>query len=232
MKKYLSSLIFVLIAGLTFAQDNYQDVVYSKDGSITRGVITEQVPNQHIYIKTPDGKTFVYQMFEVEKVSKEPFQAVSEITHTNAGLQTGIKQIVEAAYLIDAASYGMDGKKVNIISSYQVNPFFSFGAGTGIRYYPEVRTTLIPVFGDVRIHFMDKKVSPYLSLLVGFSYNASENWEKTGGIFNPTAGLSFKLSEGFAMHVGLGLELQNINYYFGTYKEDADAISLNFGFSF
>lgn len=39
MKKYLALLLFAIITTVSFGQNNYQDVVYLKNGSITRGVI-------------------------------------------------------------------------------------------------------------------------------------------------------------------------------------------------
>ncbi|MGD9581444.1 MAG: hypothetical protein AB7V50_08725 [Vampirovibrionia bacterium] len=71
MKKYLALLLFACIATLSFGQSNYQDVVYLKNGSIIRGVIIEQVPNKSIKIETTDRNVFVYQMDEIEKLTKE-----------------------------------------------------------------------------------------------------------------------------------------------------------------
>jgi hypothetical protein len=54
------------------AQNNYQDVVYLKNGSIIKGMIIEQIPNVSIKIQTPDQNIFVYKMDEIEKMTKEP----------------------------------------------------------------------------------------------------------------------------------------------------------------
>jgi len=69
----ISTTILVLLlvcgfAGIVHAED--QDVVYLKDGSIIRGTIIEQVPNVSLKIKTKDGSVFVYQMDEVDKITK------------------------------------------------------------------------------------------------------------------------------------------------------------------
>ncbi len=48
-----------------------QDVVYLKNGSIIRGVIIEQIPEQSLKIRTADGSVFVYQMSEIERIRKE-----------------------------------------------------------------------------------------------------------------------------------------------------------------
>lgn len=75
MKKYLALLLFALITTVSFGQSNYQDVVYLKNGSIIRGVIIEQVPNKSIKIETADRNVFVYQMEEIEKITKETFDS-------------------------------------------------------------------------------------------------------------------------------------------------------------
>ena len=48
----------------------FLDVVYLKNGSVIRGMIIEQKPNE--YIKIQSGKNiFVYQMDEIDKITKE-----------------------------------------------------------------------------------------------------------------------------------------------------------------
>ena len=78
MKKYLVLLLFALITTMSFGQSNYQDVVYLKNGSIIRGVIIEQVPDKSIKIETADRNVFVYQMEEIEKITKEQFDKKSD----------------------------------------------------------------------------------------------------------------------------------------------------------
>ncbi len=49
----------------------YVDVIYLKNGSIIRGMVMEQIPNESIKIQTADGSLFVYKMDEVLKITKE-----------------------------------------------------------------------------------------------------------------------------------------------------------------
>jgi hypothetical protein len=49
----------------------YVDVVYLKNGSVIRGLIMEQIPNETLKIQTADGSLFVYKMEEVVKITKE-----------------------------------------------------------------------------------------------------------------------------------------------------------------
>lgn len=54
------------------AQQQLQDVVYLKNGSVIRGVIIEQVPNRSIRIQTVDGNVFVYNFEDIQRITKEP----------------------------------------------------------------------------------------------------------------------------------------------------------------
>ena len=51
--------------------NQYQDVVYLKNGSKIKGVLIEQIPNKSLKIQTKDGSIFNYNMDEVEKITKE-----------------------------------------------------------------------------------------------------------------------------------------------------------------
>jgi len=79
MKKsmFISLVIFVfsfsaLLIVSAVAQEHLQDVVYLKNGSIIRGMIIELIPNKSIKIKMVDNSLFVFQMDEIERLTKEP----------------------------------------------------------------------------------------------------------------------------------------------------------------
>ncbi|MCX6278364.1 MAG: hypothetical protein NT004_09730 [Bacteroidetes bacterium] len=71
MKKFIAFSIVISISIIVFAQQNYQDVVYLKNGSIIRGIIIEQIPNKSIKLETAGKSVFVYQIDEIEKMTKE-----------------------------------------------------------------------------------------------------------------------------------------------------------------
>jgi len=242
MKKYLALIVFALLTTVAYSQSNYQDVVYLKNGSIIRGVIIEQVPNKSIKIETADGSVFVYQMEEIEKFTKEPYKHKGGYSNNSLGSESGYKGIVEIGYEIGVGDWGMDRIKLSFINGYQINKFFSLGFGTGLRYYSEAEAAIIPFFADFRSNFMDNKVSPYLSLGVGYSFNATNDFKGAGFLLNPTVGVSFKLSNKSSMNVGLGYEMQYMKfylyygyygyYYFDEITKNSGAISINVGISF
>ena len=236
-KKYLTLFLFLLLTTVTFGQGDYQDVVYLKNGSIIRGVIIEQVPNKSIKIETADGNIFVFQIDEIEKIVKERYRR-RDRTFSKKGLQSGYKGVVELGYQIGIDYYGEDRVKLDIINGYQINPYFSLALGTGVRYYTWSEDILIPIFADFRINFIDNNISPYLSVGIGYSFDAIDYFEAVGFLLNPTAGISFKVSNKSAMNVGIGYEMQIKEFYYYIndfiyyYYANSGSISIVCSFSF
>lgn len=240
MRKIFVFVLFTLITTLLFSQNNYQDVVYLKNGSIIRGVIVEQTPNKSIKIQTAENNVFVYEMDEIEKMAKEINQRRNLKQGDTFHLEPGYKGITELGYEIGVGDYGYDRIKLNIINGYQVNQSFSLGIGTGLRYYNDLEALLVPIFADFRGNLpLNSKVSPYMSLGIGYSFDATNSFEGVGLMLNPTIGVSFKVSDKSAMNVGLGYEMQKMDFYlfdgsslFSAGKQNSGAISINIGFSF
>jgi long-subunit fatty acid transport protein len=233
MKKYLVLILFALIATAAFAQSKYQDVVYLKNGSVVRGVIIEQIPNQSIKIETADKNVFVYKMDEVEKIVKEPIKAKRGFSGNGSGLEKGYKGIVEAGYQLGVGEFALDRLKLNIINGYQINPYFSVGLGTGLRYYFDSNKVMVPIFADFRANFMNSSLSPYLSFGIGYSLDSDYHFEGTGMIVNPAAGVSYRISEKLVMNFGLGYEVQKSKLSSGDQTASSlGVLSLNIGISF
>ena len=99
MKKriFISLILLSVVSVICFGQSNYQDVVYLKNGSIIRGVIIEQVPNESIKIETVGGNVFAYKLVEVEKLTKEVIQHSYSTHEKNAqfGLYFGVSLILK-----------------------------------------------------------------------------------------------------------------------------------------
>jgi hypothetical protein len=65
----------------------YQDVVYLKKGSVVRGTVLEQIPDKSIKIQTIDGNTTIYQMNEIDKLSKEIMSEFNQ-GNTNSNVES------------------------------------------------------------------------------------------------------------------------------------------------
>jgi hypothetical protein len=240
MKKNLTLLLFILFASVSFGQNKYQEVVYLKNGSIIRGVIIEQVPNKSIKIETADRNIFVFQMDEIEKLTKEPYQGKGNrsIKETGNWHQAGYKGLVEFGYDIGIGDFGKDRFKLNLVNGYQFNQYISLGLGTGLRYYFDYKEALIPIFADIRVNVIDNDVSPYLSLGIGYTFDATNNFKGVGFLLNPTVGVSFMISDKSAFNVGIGYEMQKMRFFyfsgnnFNVFTDNSGAVSINVGLSF
>jgi len=233
MKNYVVLILFALIATCAFAQSKYQDVVYLKNGSIIRGVIIEQVPNKSIKIETADKNVFVYQMDEVEKIVKEPIKVKSGFSSNGSGLKPGYKGIVEMGYQVGVGDFSLDRLKLNIINGYQVNPYFSLGLGTGLRYYFNSKKILIPFLADFRASFLNNSLSPYFYFGIGYSLDSDYHFKGAGMLVNPVAGVNYRITEKLVMNFGLGYEVQKMKLSSGDPSaSNLGAVSFNAGISF
>lgn len=157
MRKILYAIAFLfLVVSYSYSQGRTQDVVYLKNGSVIRGLIIEQVPNKSIKVQTRDESIFVYQMDEIEKLGKEEDTSYS------------FKKILGPKRTYDIKGYrgfldlgyttGDDGCiQFTTSHGYQLNPYFFFGAGTGVSYFTDSESALIPVFADLRGNFTNGK---------------------------------------------------------------------------
>jgi len=74
MKKIATVLFCILFTSMTLSQQEYEEVVYLKNGSVIKGIIIEQIPDVSLKIQTKDGNIFVYQMEEIDRITKESVQ--------------------------------------------------------------------------------------------------------------------------------------------------------------
>ena len=73
MPRYIVIVCVIVFAVASHASaQHYEDVIYLKNGSIVRGVIIEQIPDDSVKIQIQGGSLFIFRMSEVLKIVKEP----------------------------------------------------------------------------------------------------------------------------------------------------------------
>jgi hypothetical protein len=101
------------------AQQQEEDVVYLKDGSILRGTIIEDIPGESLRIRTRDGNVFRISYDRIERRTKEPVQAAVQppaqqpLAQPSAQVTTGRKSPGLAfllSFLITGAGQGYNGQ--------------------------------------------------------------------------------------------------------------------------
>jgi hypothetical protein len=229
MKK-LFLLTFCLFTTLNtvFAQQfRYEEVIYLKNGSVIRGMIIEEIPNESYKIQTADRNIFVYKISEITKITKEPISKKTEIIEEEKPLYPakGYMNITEMQIgsTIDAregVSFGL-----NTIHGYQFSPKFGLGLGVGYQNYNGYYRN-VPVFVDFRYTFKDAKVSPYLGVQSGIGVLQNYSKNDTDVYTSLAFGAKFRSSTAFNFHLGLASTAMITSRF--TYV----GILLRLGFSF
>jgi len=203
MKFNLTFLLVLITAfffqGSVYAQGNYEDVLYLKNGSVIHGMIIEKVPNESIKIQTKDRNIFVFKMDEVQKITKEEIQSsvpidkpqtiepVKKTTRKTSGYINILEWGFARSFSESLSHYDYTGQPyeshfdqinngpsfgIHDINGYLLNPHFSVGAGIGMQAYHEL--LLLPFFLDLRVNFMDARFTPFAVVDLGYSFTGQQ----------------------------------------------------------
>lgn len=235
MKKLLIC-IFLITAGFSaYSQEIYQDVIYLKNGEIANGVIVEQIPGISVKIVTTENMILTVKMDDIERIAKEKV-TLSGVQIKN--IKSGFEGNAALGYDIGSGDYGLDRLMIDLSVGYRFYPVFFIGAGLGVRQYPDLKATIIPVYFDFRGILMDTKVSPFVSAQFGTSLDATNKFRKVGLMICPNAGINFRNSNDTQVYLSLGYEFQYMNFYnmhggyYNVSKQNNGAISFKVGFTF
>lgn len=231
-KIYVVLLMCCCLVGAS-AQQVLEEVVYTKNGSVVRGIITEMKPNESLKIETADGNVFVFAMRDVEKITKEPvWGAPRRPQHSHHGgmmsppapcERRGYRGLVEAGVAAGIGDYNLTRLEVNTSHGYQFNPYLFVGGGLGMHFYFDASEALIPVFADCRVNVLPGRISPYVDFKLGYSFGVSDGLYGAGLFLSPGIGARFELADrGHAIRAGLGFSMQQATalHYGYYYYED------------
>jgi hypothetical protein len=156
-----------------------EDVVYLKNGGVTRGELLEIVPGITIKIRTVDRNIFVYNFDEVLKVVKEPIpiqkdpvkEPVQVVDNTPIPIENKASSIVykqEGFHNITKfGPLGLSGYSINFINGYQFNPHLLLGLGVGLDVYKGLE--------EVNLDFANSTTDYFLPIYVDFRYHVSKS---------------------------------------------------------
>ena len=218
-----------------------QDVIITKDSRRINAKVTEVNLDNVKYkiFDNQDGPTFTIMKNDIVSILYQDGNVEVIESRGGTGLQSGYKGIVQSGFLFGIGEYGMNRFTLDFINTYQINPYFSFGLGIGARnYYDFNAPVLIPIFADFRVNFIDNLTSPYLSLGVGYSFDATNSFKKVGFFLNPTVGVTIMIPRNHSINVGVGYEMQRMNFFvtdwrnYYVFTKNSGAINLVLSLSF
>lgn len=210
---------FLLISISANAQKTItEDVVYLKNGSIIRGKIIENKPNESIRVQTEGRNEWVFRMDEIEKITKEEFILKKDFFSKNKGIYNTIGT---GLIIGNRTNWNTNINFTNYYAiGYKFHRLLGTGGAAGLDLIDDI--LFIPLMLDVRGKLLDKAVTPYYAVQAGYSFpvnssNLSDNELKGGIIFNSSLGLQFSLSKDVAILVDAGIKIQKYNTHRQTW---------------
>lgn len=204
-------LLIFAAASQSFSQ-GYRDVVYLKNGSIVKGIIVEQVPNQSLKIETAEGSTFVFPITEVTKIAKEAVHdrrfgygnKAGDGRETQlTGNKKGYKGFADLGFAFNTSDFdGASTFSISTTHGYQFNPYLFVGGGIAPSVTMKNGNFLLPVFADVRGTFMKNHIAPFADLKVGYSVA-----DLSGFYLAPSVGVRFALTDKLGLNASLGFDM-------------------------
>lgn len=217
MKRLFS--LLVLISAVAFfsytaSAQEYEDVIYKRNGSFVRGTIMGRGAGRTVQIQTRDGKVFAIDRDDISKIAREKaapdsLQSVSSDfpwpKFNKPKGYLGLVQLSGAEVGVQAAA---SRYSLTMVNGYRFFPQFAIGFGTGISFTEVYQEFMVPVFLHLRSDFLDRKVSPYVSVNAG--YNISFKGLSDGIFIQPGAGVSFNVGKLYRMTAGFDIILDNV----------------------
>ena len=231
-------LLFALLIGClsTFAQA-IQEVVYLKNGSVVRGVIIEQKPNESLKIQTADGSIFAYKMDEVEKITKEMRKGSARVSSLkfdgDSYRPKGYRGFFDVDGGFGVGDYGDGYIGFTTSHGFQTCPYFYIGAGLGVEYHVGWETVFLPIFGNMHINFLDKRCSPFMDIKGGYS-----PVDGKGGYVSAAIGVNYQFTPKIGINFSFGYTMQRADfwyygyYYYGEEKETMHHLGFKLGLEF
>lgn len=253
MKRTLLVIAILFSTITTALAEETRDIVSLKNGSVIKGSVIEQTPNESVKIKTADGSIFVYSWDEVSKITKEPVEsnqggksadaasATQKSSRTTSTKTDDDKAKVkyrgefQVGWGLSLQGVESDRLMISTVQGVDINKHFAVGIGAGINAImpndmSDNKTGLyIPIYvnGKAYTH-LTKSISLLASVDIGGAFGVSKNLEDFGGLLiSSGAGIQFK---NFSLLVSY--EVQRDNDEASDYVHRYDAITFKAGYQF
>lgn len=224
MKKFVCLLVSGLL--LVCSRTTAQEVVYLRNGSVIKGSVIEQMPNQSIKVQTKDGSIFVYAASEVERITKENPRnssgSASQERHTGLDFNFDIG--------FDIATKGGGGSLfADIGLGKRFNKNIYWGIGTGIQLPTAAWKPLIPLTSDLRVYFplRNTSLTPGGIFRAGYVFSTQKNAPNYIQL-QLMPSLTIPVSNGSDLNVGIGYT----HFIVSKGGGGSGAITLSTGFNF
>ena len=143
---------------------------------------------------------------------------------------------VLVGYALGVGDNGTDRLNIETVHGVRIGTHFFGGVGVGYHLYNEdgFDYGFIPVFANLKGYLSDNKITPYLSLDLGYGIGTQDADGLDGFYISPALGVRFQLKGKSAITASLGYQSQTVSEGMGGYSVSASsgAIALKVGITF
>ena len=210
--------IFVLLVAMSLLSvsaiaQNWQEVLYLKNGSAIRGVIIEQKPNESVKIQTADGSVFVYNIDEVDRITKEQKgKKMDAPAEKHKYPNRGYRGAVSLSYI---AGDEVEGFSLATVHGVQIFPRLYVGSGLELQSvdYLDVEhfgsnstIRIVNGFDQIRCDIIKSRITPFVGLRTGLRFS-----DECDFYISPSLGCRFG-------HFNLSMAYDEIPYSYRGYS--------------
>lgn len=228
--KNLFLLAAMLLVTVSAFCHNYQETVYLKNGIVIENAFVEFQPDKSVKMKTSDDCIISFDYDDIDKITRE------QKSETNSEFSKKYRGFVSSDFFVS----NFIGVRLSTTHGVQLNPKMFLGAGVGICVGEDWKEShrSFPVYGNYRVDFLDKKISPFVDMRAGA--DICKNRDGKAGFYGDlSVGCRFKrcsLSAGLETFKGSCFEFQQeTNYYYdeiGNEKYDVEYNWIDVGSQF
>lgn len=142
-------------------------------------------------------------------------------------------------YAVGVGNNPIDRVPIHIVNGVRFNDYLSMGIGVGIEYwcyykgFMEQSTYTLPVYANIKGYLLvTKRVSPFIGLDLGYNIGAGKFSELGGLLATPAVGVSFGVTNNFAINFSVGYAYQKMKE--GNLLNDgsSNGLTIKVGFQF
>jgi len=243
-------LIILSLFSFSFTQD-YQDVVYLKNGSIIKGIIIETKPNEYIKIKSGEN-IFVYNYDQIDIIKKEEYEIDNKSTKgfivgIGLGIHSGTNKF-ETYDNLNRSGLLITDFKLGYAPNDYIEIYYTNKRSTykpyDIRLYNQLTGFGLSFFSNSKEHELNNKLkmnkkwfpSYFISICYGRSYYG---WDDPNYTFD-ISGSGFSVGVGYEFKPHARIEINwislfDIEYYMeyeGYFDLEINEISLTLNYMY
>ena len=169
----MKRMLILIVAAMPLvgaSAQSQRETVYLHNGSVIKGEVIEAVPGESIKVKTADGSIFVYDMADVERITKDADDTAP--TGNARGGHRGLDFLLDVGYGVPTEG-GKGFATAEIGLGKRFNKNFYFGIGSGAWVSVDGGKPLVPVTADFRAMFPvgRARVAPGGTFRLGYVFN-------------------------------------------------------------